>query len=118
MSRVSLTAEEQEMLRSFRFFTERPAESELTSAAQLINPEGMEAFFQKYSGKIGSEDKKVLSSLLLKRYAFAAVISLFSFSVFNKRLNVSPDNVFLADGEKMAYGFLDFIFKIKMPVRL
>jgi ferric iron reductase protein FhuF len=111
MSRVSLTSDEKEMLRSFRFLTERPAESELTSAAQLINPEGMESFLLEYSGKIGSEDKKVLSSLLLKRYAFAAVISLFSFSVFNKRLNVSPDNVFLADGEKNGLWMPGFYFQ-------
>ncbi|TYR76184.1 hypothetical protein FZC79_08525 [Rossellomorea vietnamensis] len=111
MSRVSLTAEEKEMLRSFRFLTERPEECELISASQLINGVGMEAFIQKYSGKIGSEDKKVLSSLLLKRYAFSAVISLFSFSVFNKRLNVSPDNLFLADGEKNGLWMPGFYFQ-------
>ncbi|MGM0845807.1 MAG: IucA/IucC family C-terminal-domain containing protein [Bacillota bacterium] len=109
--RVKLTGEEKDKLKSFRFLTERPAESELTSASQLLNEEGLNKFLQKYSDKIGSEDKKVLSSILLKRYAFLAVISMFSLSVFNKRLNVSPENVFLADGEKNGLWLPGFYFQ-------
>ncbi|MGF2617689.1 siderophore-iron reductase FhuF [Rossellomorea vietnamensis] len=100
MSSLELKAGEQERLRAFRFLTERPDESDLISAKKLINPEGLNKFLHEYSGRIGGEDKKVLSSLLLKRYAFLAVISLYTFSVFNKKLNVSPENVFLVDGEK------------------
>ncbi|EDL62656.1 siderophore-iron reductase FhuF [Bacillus sp. SG-1] len=100
MNPVLLSEEEIKRLGSFRFLTERPEEGELTSAKQLINPQGLGTFLRDYSGKIGSNDKKALSSMLIKRYAFIAVISLFSFSVFNKKLNVAPENVFLVDGEK------------------
>ncbi|WP_168412912.1 IucA/IucC family C-terminal-domain containing protein [Bacillus salacetis] len=91
---------EKEWLSSFRLYTKLPGGRENTSAEQLVNPEGLERFLKNYSGKIGSEDRKAQSSLLVKRYAFLAVISLFTFSAFNKKLNVSPANVFLADGNK------------------
>ncbi|WP_409251898.1 IucA/IucC family C-terminal-domain containing protein [Bacillus sp. SCS-153A] len=111
MTKASLTAEEKKRLEAFRFLTERPEVKELTSAKRLMNPQGLEAFLHDYSGRIGSADKKVLSSLLFKRYAFLAVISLFSFSAFNKKLNVSPENVFLADGEKNGLWLPGFYFE-------
>jgi siderophore-iron reductase FhuF len=110
MIKVSLSEQERDQLGIFRFLTNRPVESELTSAQQLTNPEGLTKFLHDYSSQIGTEDKQALSSLLVKRYAFLAVISLFTFSVFNKKLNVSQDNVFLANGEKNGLWMPGFYF--------
>jgi siderophore-iron reductase FhuF len=111
MTEVFLSEQEMKQLTSFRFLTERPWDRELTPARQLIDPDELTRFLHAYSAKIGTGDEKAESSLLVKRYAFLAVISFFAFSVFNKKLNVSPDNVFLADGEKNGLWMPGFYFE-------
>ncbi|WP_456273433.1 IucA/IucC family C-terminal-domain containing protein [Bacillus sp. AK031] len=110
MSRVMLSDWEKEWLESFRLSMERPSEEKLTPASELMEAGGLKKFLSENAGKIGSEDLKTASSLLVKRYAFLAVISLFSFSVFNKKLNVSPENVMLVDGEKNGLWMPGFYF--------
>ena len=111
MSHLPLSDWEKEWLRSFRLLMEKPHENSLTSSRQLVEAEGLQRFLQEHHDKIGSGDLKVQSSLLVKRYAFLAVISLFSLSVFNKKLDTSPGNVYLADGEKNGLWMPGFYFK-------
>ncbi|WP_421381216.1 IucA/IucC family C-terminal-domain containing protein [Bacillus salacetis] len=111
MIRATLSEQEEKQLGVFRFFSERPGDRELTPAKQLIDSDGLAQFLHEYTDQIGTDDKIAQSSLLVKRYAFLAVISLCTFSVFNKKLNVSPDNIFLANGEKNGLWMPGFYFE-------
>jgi ferric iron reductase protein FhuF len=110
MSRLMLSDWEKEWLQSFRLSMEAPSVEKLTPSSDLMAADGLKRFLGENADKIGSEDLKTSASLLVKRYAFLAVISLFSFSVFNKKLNVSPGNVFLVDGEKNGLWMPGFYF--------
>lgn len=90
-----LIEQEKEQLREMRFTAAR-CQSELSiEVGQLIAPELLSDYLWKLSSMIGAPDPKTAGSVFMKRYAYLALIFLYSMTVFNKRLDVSFDNVSL-----------------------
>jgi siderophore-iron reductase FhuF len=50
-------------------------------------------FIKNLTETIGAPTEKIAASIFIKRYAFIAVISLYAMSVWNKKVNVSLENV-------------------------
>jgi siderophore-iron reductase FhuF len=61
--------------------------------ASLLDESFLKDFLEKLALTIGAPSTKVAASIFIKRYAFLAVTALYSMSVWNKKLNVSIDNV-------------------------
>jgi ferric iron reductase protein FhuF len=64
-----------------------------TNMGDLLNQDNMAEFLNKLMGSIGAPTVKIAASIFMKRYAFLAVVSLYSMTVWNKKLNVTFPNV-------------------------
>lgn len=87
------TDQEKSILSQYRF-SDRPLEG-MISASSLLDPERLEAFISELKTTFRTDYDKVAASIFIKRYAFLAVISLYSMSAWNKKLNLDPDNIFI-----------------------
>ncbi|MFJ5713776.1 siderophore-iron reductase FhuF [Neobacillus sp. NPDC093127] len=63
------------------------------SAADLLEESYLKDFMENLAKTIGAPSEKIAASIFMKRYAFLAVISLYAMTVWNKKMNVSVDNV-------------------------
>jgi siderophore-iron reductase FhuF len=63
------------------------------NVADLLDESFHQDFLKKLSAAIGAPSEKVAASILIKRYAFLAVMSLYAMTVWNKKLNLSLENV-------------------------
>ncbi|MGG3563676.1 siderophore-iron reductase FhuF [Neobacillus rhizosphaerae] len=61
--------------------------------ASLLDESFLNDFLAKLTLTIDAPSTKVAASIFIKRYAFLAVTALYSMSVWNKKLNVSIENV-------------------------
>jgi siderophore-iron reductase FhuF len=102
MSKTLLSSEELKWLKNFRFVTDiRHVESNrMFSVKDLMETEKMGSFLSEHYDQMGSQDPIVAGSLFMKRYAFLSVIGLFSMTMLGKRLDFSPQNVYIIDDEK------------------
>ncbi|WP_174728459.1 IucA/IucC family C-terminal-domain containing protein [Mesobacillus harenae] len=66
-------------------------------AEDFLFPEKTVPFLESAVDRLNAPDIKVTASLFLKRYSFLAVIYLYTMSAWNKRLDVSLENVELID---------------------
>ncbi|MBM7652007.1 hypothetical protein [Neobacillus cucumis] len=55
----------------------------------LLDDTFLREFFKKFAHAIGAPNEKAAASMLSKRYAFIAVLSLYAMSKWNKQLNMS-----------------------------
>jgi siderophore-iron reductase FhuF len=96
----SLSNEEVELLRSYRFLQEIECSSTYIEASKLTDSKALRSYLAERLSSMRTDDIKVAASLFIKRYAFLAVIGLFSMSYWNKKMDLSPENVILVDREK------------------
>ncbi|QOR66117.1 (2Fe-2S)-binding protein [Cytobacillus suaedae] len=97
---TKLQHDELEQLKNFRL-TEEAYLSELSiSIKGLLNKTELHPFLLKLQGNLNSPDLKVTASMLVKRYGFFAVLSLYSMTILNKGLNVKIDNISLENNEE------------------
>lgn len=90
-----LIEKEKQQLREFRF-TEEKGPSELSlELGQLMDSEILSDYLKRLSKLIGAPNFQTAASIFMKRYAFLAVIFLYSMTVYNKRLDVSFRNISL-----------------------
>lgn len=91
--------DEIKQLKNFRL-SEQPYPSELSIAvSDLLDKEKLTSYLSKLQETIDAPDQKVTASMLVKRYGFFAVLSLYSMTILNKQLNVSLNNVFIETDE-------------------
>lgn len=83
----------------------------LTVNVQSLFDEGIKEYLNQVMDKIGAPNQKVAASLFIKRYAFLAVIALYSMSHFNRRLNVNPSNLILVSYHEDKQWLPKFYFK-------
>jgi siderophore-iron reductase FhuF len=96
----SLSNEEVELLKSYRFLPEIEYSSTYIEASKLTDSKALRSYLTERLSLIRTDDIKVAASLFIKRYAFLAVIGLFLMSYRNKKMDLSPENIVLVDREK------------------
>jgi ferric iron reductase protein FhuF len=62
-------------------------------ARELLESQSLKLYLQQIQPKLNATDDKTAASMLMKRYAFTAVIVLYAMSVFNKGLNAHIENI-------------------------
>jgi ferric iron reductase protein FhuF len=88
-----LTEEEMEQLKAFRFSCHHSLLRSSVKASDLLESRTMKLFLQQILPKLNAPDDKTAASMLMKRYAFTAVIVLYAMSVFNKGLDACIENI-------------------------
>ncbi|WP_051633814.1 siderophore-iron reductase FhuF [Bacillus sp. UNC41MFS5] len=63
------------------------------NVADLLDETYLKDFLKNLSAAIGAPSEKIAASIFIKRYAFLAVMSLYTMTALNKKLNVSLDNI-------------------------
>ncbi|MGE7664500.1 IucA/IucC family C-terminal-domain containing protein [Ureibacillus composti] len=94
-----LTNQEIEQLKQFRFTTEQKPSALSISLDELLNEQKLLSYLEQVKTKIGSPNLKVAASIFMKRYSFLAVIYFYGISVWNKKLDISFQNVSLQSVE-------------------
>jgi siderophore-iron reductase FhuF len=69
------------------------------NVVDLLNEEFLKEFIRNLAQSLGAPSEKVAASIFIKRYAFLAVLSLYSMSVWNKRIDVSLENIEMESAE-------------------
>jgi siderophore-iron reductase FhuF len=70
------------------------------NVASLLDKAFAIDFMEKLAFAIGSPSERAAASIFIKRYAFIAVISLFSMTTANKKLNLSLENIEMEEAER------------------
>jgi ferric iron reductase protein FhuF len=68
--------------------------------ADLLDETFLKKFMPHLAEAIGAPSEKTAASIFMKRYAFIAVLALFSMSVANKKINVSIENIEMEDAKQ------------------
>jgi ferric iron reductase protein FhuF len=90
-----LSADEIRELEKFRLSTKRTHSPLSIRADQLLREETLTTYLEMLQRKIGAPNITAAASILMKRYSFLAVMALYAMSVWNKRLSIAMDHVWL-----------------------
>lgn len=66
---------------------------------ELLDETYLRFFMKKLANEIGAPSEKAAASIFIKRYAFIAVISLYSMTVWNKKFNLTLDHIYMEAAE-------------------
>ncbi|WP_338450712.1 (2Fe-2S)-binding protein [Niallia oryzisoli] len=94
-----LNRAEIEELLQFRLTTEKNASDQSIRLNELFDDHVLLKYLEQAGTCIGSPDVKVTASLFVKRYAILAVISLYAMTSWNKKINMSFQNISLQTEE-------------------
>ncbi|MDF2903459.1 MAG: ferric iron reductase [Bacillus sp. (in: firmicutes)] len=96
-----LSEQEISILKGMRF-TDRKMESDLSIELKVIyeDDKRLVKYLQNIKQEVGSPNDKVAASIFIKRYAYLAVIYLFSMTAWNKRLNISIPNITIVSARR------------------
>jgi siderophore-iron reductase FhuF len=97
MKTSSLTIDQWALLKQYRFQKWVPGASDGTVAGLLLDEEALVRYLEDRFSLMGADDLKTAASLFMKRYAFVAAMGLLAMSFWNRKLNLSPDNLVLVD---------------------
>lgn len=82
-------------LQSFRFTTEKYTSELSVSMDILLDEQALRDYLKKLGRHVGAANEKVTASIFMKRYAFLAVIYLYTMTAWNRQLHISFENVSL-----------------------
>ncbi|MEL3972490.1 IucA/IucC family C-terminal-domain containing protein [Rossellomorea oryzaecorticis] len=97
MNPASLSDEQWALLNQYRFQKWDPSDADGTGASLLLEDGEMVRYLEDRFSLMGADDLKTAGSLFMKRYAFVAALGMLAMTFWNKKLNVSPDNLLLVD---------------------
>ncbi|MFI8688167.1 IucA/IucC family C-terminal-domain containing protein [Rossellomorea sp. NPDC077527] len=86
-------------MRKYRVHMSPPA-TEGVEANCFLDSDEMGEYLSRRRSLIGTEDLKVAASLFMKRYAFVSAMALLAMTYWNKKLNLTPENLIMVDGDK------------------
>ncbi len=95
----SLTEEQWDTLGKYRFHASTAAVQGV-DASTFCDGDEMREYLSHRLSLIGTDDLKVAASLFMKRYAFVAAMGLMAMTYWNKKLNLTPENLILVDEDK------------------
>ncbi|MBT2693186.1 IucA/IucC family C-terminal-domain containing protein [Bacillus sp. ISL-55] len=111
--RTELTQIEIDILANYRFVVAEPEKDVQIDFRPFIEAATMGVYLKRFNVGLKAPDLKTAASVFMKRHAFLAVLYLYSMSAFNKKLDVSPENIILADAIKDGLWLPDFYLKNK-----
>lgn len=111
--RAELTQNEIAILSNYRFAAAEPEKDVQIDFRLFMAEATMGVYLKRYNKGLKAPDMKTAASVFMKRHAFLAVLYLYSMSAFNKKLDVSPGNIILADAIKDGLWLPDFYLKSK-----
>ncbi|RSD28355.1 siderophore-iron reductase FhuF [Mesobacillus subterraneus] len=114
--KTELTPKEIAILGNYRFVTSEPGNEVELDFSMLVKKESMSHYLKLFQEELRAPDMKTAASVFMKRHAFLAVLYLYSMSAFNKKLNVDPDNIILADAIKDGLWLPEFYLKSKQTI--
>ncbi|MEH7418921.1 IucA/IucC family C-terminal-domain containing protein [Neobacillus drentensis] len=85
-----MRVEELAQLQKYRF---KPELTNSINVIDLLNDVFLQDFFKKLANIMGARNEKAAASIFIKRYAFVAVMSLYTMTAWNKKLDVSLHNL-------------------------
>jgi ferric iron reductase protein FhuF len=94
-----LKEEEIKQLKPFRFTSEENFSKLSIPLKMLVDDKSLLEYIEKIGVQIGSPNMKVTASIFVKRYAFLAVIYLYSITSLNTKIDTSFDNISLQTEE-------------------
>jgi ferric iron reductase protein FhuF len=92
---MELSDYERSQLEPFRFSMKQTDSPLSICVAQLFDEKDLRYYFEKLRKKIGAPNMAVAASIFIKRYSFVAVIALYAMSVWNKRLFLPFERIYL-----------------------
>lgn len=95
----ALTEEQWETLGRYRFHPSTAA-NQGVDASTFCDVDEMRNYLSRLRSMIGTDDLKVAASIFMKRYAFVAAMGLVAMTYWNKKVNVTPENLILVDEDK------------------
>ncbi|QPA32844.1 siderophore-iron reductase FhuF [Thermaerobacillus caldiproteolyticus] len=99
-----LSPDEIKALEKFRLSTTRTASLLSIRVDRLFHERTLLSYLEAVQQKIRAANKTVAASIFMKRYSFIAVMSLYAMSVWNKRLSLSFDRIWIeTDDEEKAW---------------
>ncbi|WP_409271964.1 IucA/IucC family C-terminal-domain containing protein [Neobacillus sp. SCS-31] len=87
-----LTDTEKEVLKDFRF-SDEPMEG-MISVQAMLEPAEMQSLIERLKATFQTDSDKVAASVFMKRYAFLAVVALYTITAWNKKLNICLENIY------------------------
>ncbi|BDG35468.1 (2Fe-2S)-binding protein [Geobacillus sp. 44B] len=90
-----LSTEEIKVLETYRLSVVRINSPLSIRIDQLHKENVLVDYLEKVRQKLGAANKVVAASMLIKRYSFLAAMSLYAMSVWNKRLVLSPERIWM-----------------------
>jgi ferric iron reductase protein FhuF len=111
--RSVLTNSEISILANYRFVVAEPEKDVQIDFMPFMDAATMGVYLQMFNKELKAPDLKTAASVFMKRHAFLAVLYLYSMSAFNKKLDVSPGNIVLADAIKDGLWLPEFYLKDK-----
>lgn len=107
----ALTPEQWDTLMKYRFHKEWDPAFKGQEASSFLAADELKDFLSDRLGSIGTNEIKVAASLFMKRYAFVAALGLMTMTFWNKKIDLSPDNLILIEGEKNGLWMPEFYLK-------
>ncbi|WP_158651602.1 IucA/IucC family C-terminal-domain containing protein [Mesobacillus jeotgali] len=95
--KADLTPKELAILAKYRFVVSEPDKDVQIKFSPFLNESTMSSYLNNFKNELGAPDLKTAASVFMKRHAFLAALYLYSMSTFNKKLDVSPENIILED---------------------
>lgn len=111
--KAELTANEIKALANYRFVVSEPEKDIQIDFRPFTDDSAMGAYLERFNEGLKAPDAKTAASVFIKRHAFLAVLYLYSMTAFNKKLDVSPENITLADAIKDGLWLPGFYLKNK-----
>ncbi|MFT9598776.1 IucA/IucC family C-terminal-domain containing protein [Mesobacillus sp.] len=111
--RTELTQNEIDILANYRFVVAEPEKDVQIDFRPFMDAATMGVYLKRFNKGLKAPDLKTAASVFMKRHAFLAVLYLYSMSAFNKKLDVSPENIILADAIKGGLWLPEFYLKNK-----
>ncbi|CAM3915455.1 IucA/IucC family C-terminal-domain containing protein [Mesobacillus thioparans] len=112
--KAELTPNEIAILANYRFVVAEPEQEVQIDFRPFMDEAAMGVYLNRFNKGLKAPDMKTAASVFMKRHAFLAVLYLYSMSAFNKKLDVSPENIILADAIKDGLWLPEFYLRSKI----
>jgi len=107
-----LTEQEIKELQKYRFSIERTPDTRFAVRVdQLLDEDELKNYLDLLQYKINAPQPAVAASILMKRFSFLAVMALYAMSVWDKRLNLQPENIWFVSDYQSEYWLPKFRFE-------
>jgi ferric iron reductase protein FhuF len=106
-----LSAEERKVLETYRLSTVQTNSPLSIRLDRLFEDSVLIDYVAKVRDRLGAANDAVAASMLIKRYSFLVAMSLYAMSVWNKRLVLSPEQIWMETDDHAAMWMPTFRFE-------